>query len=124
MNRRFLIDAFGWGIGLWLLGYVLGIVLFAFVPIPLIGWIITPFAAILTVWVAFTRLHGTTVEYFVLIAAAWFLIAAVGDYLFIVKSFEPVDGYYKPDVFLYYALTVAIPLLVGLIKTSRKWQPH
>lgn len=33
----------GWGFVLWLIGYALGIMLFAFVRPSLIGWIITPF---------------------------------------------------------------------------------
>jgi len=33
--------------------------------------------------------------------------------LFIVKAFKPADGYYKLDVYLYYALTFALPLIVG-----------
>ncbi|HKW00136.1 MAG TPA: hypothetical protein VJN96_09935 [Vicinamibacterales bacterium] len=43
----------------------------------------------------------------------WLLIAVAGDYLFIVKAFKPPDGYYKLDVYLYYALTFAIPLFAG-----------
>ncbi|HEY1303237.1 MAG TPA: hypothetical protein VGF24_06790 [Vicinamibacterales bacterium] len=34
-------------------------------------------------------------------------------YLFIVKALKPADGYYKLDVYLYYALTFLIPVTVG-----------
>jgi hypothetical protein len=54
------------------------------------------------------------------VALIWLLIAVLGDYVFIVKAFKPADGYYKADVYLYYALTVAIPLFAGWRKTS----PH
>ena len=37
--------------------------------------------------------------------------------LFIVAAFKPADGYYKPDVYLYYALTLAIPLFAGWRRT-------
>ena len=53
-------------------------------------------------------------------ALVWTFIAVVGDYLFIVKAFKPADGYYKLDVYLYYALTLAIPLFAGWRRTSRR----
>ena len=36
--------------------------------------------------------------------------AIVLDYLLIVKALNPADGYYKLDVYLYYALTFILPL--------------
>lgn len=44
---------------------------------------------------------------------SWTVIAVLGDYLFIVKALKPADGYYKLDVYLYYALTLFIPFLAG-----------
>lgn len=117
MNKRFLKDAVGWGIALWLIGYALGMMLFTLVPASLIGWIITPIGTAITLWVAFKKVKGDTLCFYCLLALVWLLIAVLGDYLFIVKAFKPVDGYYKPDVFLYYALTVAIPLLAGWRRT-------
>ena len=111
-------DAFGWGFVLWFIGYVLGIVLFAFVPASLIGWIIMPIGTVITLWVAFRKVKGNTLVYYGLVALVWLVIAVVGDYLFIVKAFQPADGYYKLDVYLYYALTVAIPLFGGWRKSS------
>jgi hypothetical protein len=113
MNRQFLKDAFGWGFVLWLIGYALGIALFALVPASLIGWIITPVGIAIALWIAFKKVKGNTLPYYGLLALVWLLIAVVGDYLFIVKAFKPADGYYKPDVYLYYALTVGIPLFAG-----------
>lgn len=107
MNTRFMKDA------LWVIGYALGIVLFALVPVSVIGWIITPFGMAITLWVAFKKVKGDTLRYFVLVGLVWLLIAIVGDYVFIVKAFKPADGYYKLDVYLYYALTLAIPLVAG-----------
>ncbi len=106
-------DALGWGFVLWLIGYALGIVLFTLVPAGLIGWIITPFGAAMTVWVAFRKVNGNSLMHYGFVALVWLLVAVVGDYLFIVKAFAPADGYYKPDVYLYYALTLAIPLYAG-----------
>ena len=113
MRSRLLKDAGGWGALLWLVGYVLGLVLFAFVPPGLIGWIMTPFGAAMTVWVAFRKVTGDSRRYFVLVGLVWMAIAVVGDYLFIVKAFAPPDGYYKLDVYVYYALTFVIPLAAG-----------
>ena len=41
MNKQ-LKETLGWGVVLWLIGYILGIVLFAFVPSTILGWIIMP----------------------------------------------------------------------------------
>lgn len=119
MNKQILKDALGWGFVLWLIGYALGILLFALVPASLIGWIITPIGTAITLWVAFKKVKGDTLRYYWLLALVWLLIAVLGDYLFIVRAFNPADGYYKPDVYLYYALTVAIPLFAGWRRTLR-----
>ena len=55
-----------------------------------------------------------------LLALVWLLIAVLGDYFFIVKAFTPVDGYYKLDVYIYYALTLVIPLFAGWRRTSHR----
>ena len=46
----------------------------------------------------------------VLLGLGWSVIAILGDYLFIVKALNPPDGYYKLDVYLYYVLTLALPI--------------
>ena len=120
MNTRFVKDAFGWGFVLWIIGYALGMILFALVPVNLIGWIIMPIATLITVWVAFKRVKGDTLRYYCLVGLVWLLIAVLGDYLFIVKVLKPADGYYKLDVYLYYALTLAIPLFAGWRRTLRR----
>lgn len=119
MTKHLVKDALGWGVALWLIGYVLGIMLFAFVPANLIGWIILPIGVVITLWIAFRRVKGDTLGYFCLVALVWLLIAVLGDYLFIVKAFHPADGYYKLDVYLYYALTLGIPLVAGWRRTLR-----
>lgn len=103
----------GWGFLLWLIGYVLGIVLFAVVPPSLIGWIISPIGTVITLWVLLKKVKGDSPQYYLLLAIAWTLIAIIFDYFFLVKVFKPADGYYKLDVYLYYALTFVLPLIVG-----------
>jgi hypothetical protein len=52
-------DTIGWGVLLWLIGYALGFVLFAFVPASLLGWVITPIGTAITLWVLFKKIHAT-----------------------------------------------------------------
>lgn len=120
MNKQFLKDAVGWGFVLWFIGYVLGIVLFMMVPAALIGWIITPIGIAITLWVLLKKMKSASLPYFLKIGIAWMLIAIVFDYFFLVKLFQPEDGYYKLDVYFYYVLTFALPLLVGGFKSGAK----
>lgn len=113
MTKQFYKDAFGWGFILWLIGYALSIMLFAFVPPSMLGWIIMPIGIIITLWVLFKKIKADSFQYYALLAVVWVLIAVVFDYLFIVKAFKPADGYYKLDIYLYYALTLLLPLIVG-----------
>jgi hypothetical protein len=115
MNRasiRLLQYALGWGIGLWLIGYVLGIALFAAVPNGLIGWIIMPIGAVITIAVLL-RVKSEPLWFYATLSIVWTVLAVILDYVFIVKAFSPPDGYYKIDVYLYYALTFTLPLIVG-----------
>lgn len=64
MTKQFLKDALGWGFGLWFIGYVLGIILFAVVPPSMIGWVITPFGIIVTLWVLFKKVKAETSGYY------------------------------------------------------------
>ena len=55
--------------------------------------------------------------YFVAVGAVWALIAIALDWLFIVKALHPADGYYKTDIYGYYALTLLIPGAFGLFRS-------
>lgn len=113
MNKKVLIDTLLWGFLLWLIGYGLGILLFTLVPPTAIGWIITPIGTAIALFILFKKIKSTSLQYYLLISVVWTLIAVVFDYFFLVKVFKPADGYYKFDVYLYYALTFVLPLLVG-----------
>ena len=120
MNTNlFLGNALGWGTIVWLFGYVLGIAFFAFVPAPLIGWVIMPFGIIFALWILLRWVKAEHLWQYVVIALAWTLIAVLLDYTLLVQVFQPADGYYKLDVYLYYALTFIFPLLVGWYKRGR-----
>lgn len=117
MKKQLLTDALGWGIGLWFIGYGLGILLFTLVPLSLIGWIILPIGTAITLFVLYKKVKEHSLKYYCILAVVWTLIAVIGDYFFIVKAFRPADGYYKPDVYIYYFLTFLLPLFVGWHKT-------
>ena len=116
MNRQLLHDSLGWGFVLWVIGYILGIVLFVTIPPALIGWVIMPFGVLIIVSVLVTRVRTYSLRDYMVLAIAWTAIAVVADYLFIVKAFNPPDGYYKLDVYLYYALTFLAPLAVAIYR--------
>ena len=40
-------DALGWGVIIWLIGYLIGIALFAIAPVAMIGWIILPIGTVI-----------------------------------------------------------------------------
>lgn len=124
MNTSLYTDVFGWGVGLWLIGYVLGFVLFAVVPVSLIGWVITPIGIVITVWVLLKKIKSTSFNYYVWLGIAWALIAIVFDYIFLVSLLKPADGYYKLDVYIYYGLTFVLPILVGWYKSRMHRQPN
>ncbi len=116
MNKKVLMDSFGWGFILWLVGYLLGIILFALVKPGLIGWFIMPIGILITLFVLLKKVKSSSLKYYLLISISWMLIAIVFDYFFLVKAFKPADGYYKLDVYLYYLLTFTLPLIVGIYK--------
>lgn len=118
MTKHLFKDAFVWGFALWCIGYVLGILLFMVVPHHLIGWSIMPVGIILTLWVLIKKIKTSSFSDYIFVAIGWTLMAVIFDYMFLVKVFTPSDGYYKLDVYLYYAFTFILPLLVGWRKSD------
>lgn len=123
MNVQFLKDALGWGLLLWLIGYLLGFLLFALVPPSQIGWYIMSVGIVITLWVLFKKIQGGSLQYYFNIGIVWVLIAIVCDYLFLALLLKPADGYYKPDVYLYYILTLTLPVIVGWWKLRKQSTP-
>jgi len=120
MKQKILFDILGWGFILWLFGYVLGIVFFFALPAELLGWAIMPFGIVLTLWVLIKKIKSNSFNHYLALAIGWTLIAIIADYFLLVKVFQPVDGYYKLDVYLYYLLTFLLPLIVGWQKKMVK----
>jgi len=117
-KKQFLKDTLGWGAALWFIGYILGIIFFFIFPPALVGLAIMPIGIALMLWVLFKKIKGGSLKYYLMIAVAWTLIAIVLDYFLLVKVFKPVGGYYKLDVYIYYALTFILPLIVGWKKKA------
>ena len=120
MNKQIFKDTIGWGVALWLIGYVLGIVLFPVVAPSMIGWVIMPIGIAVTLWALFKKVKSESFKDYFLIAFVWTLLAIILDYLFLVMVFKPVDGYYKLDVYLYYVLTFVLPIVVGWYRSQQK----
>lgn len=116
MTNFFWRSVLGWGIVLWLIGYVLGFLFFAFVPAAVIGWYIMPFGIVITCFVLWRWVRMDSLQDAIFLGIGWSAIAIVCDYLFLVKLLNPADGYYKLDVYVYYALTLVLPFIVYRLK--------
>jgi len=119
-KKKVFLNTLKWGFVLWLIGYVLGFVFYAFVPANLIGWAIMPFGVGITLWVLFKKIEREKFQCYFGLAVVWTLMAVILDYFFIVKMLKPADGYYKPDVYLYYMMTFILPIAVGWVKERNK----
>ena len=109
-----------WGFILWFSGYIAGIVLFFVVPKEYIGWVITPFATLLTIWVLMKKVKRPELLCYFGTGLIWTIMAVILDYVFLVTLLKTGSGYYKPDIFLYYILTFVLPMLVGYWKFKHK----
>lgn len=109
-----------WGFILWLVGYIAGILLFFIVPKEYIGWVITPFAIVFTIWVLMKKVKRPELTCYFGTGFVWTFMAIVLDYLFNVVLFNIGTAYYKPDVYLYYILTITLPPAVGYWKYTHK----
>jgi hypothetical protein len=119
-KKKVFLNTVKWGFILWLIGYALGFIFFTFVPADLIGWAIMPIGVAVTLWVLFKKIEREKFQCYFGLAVIWTLMAIIFDYLFIVKLLNPVGGYYKADVYLYYILTFVLPLAVGWRKERNK----
>lgn len=109
-----------WGFILWLIGYIAGFVLFFLVPKEMIGWIITPFATVLTIWVLLKKIKRPEMTCYIGLGLIWTVMAVALDYIFMVKLLKTGTSYYRPDVFIYYILTFILPIIVGCWKFKHK----
>lgn len=115
-----LLNTFIWGFILWLVGYIAGFILFFIVPKEYIGWVITPFATVLTIWVLMKKVKRPELMCYFGLGLLWTIMAVGLDYIFLVTMLKTGNVYYKPDVFLYYTLTFILPMIVGYWKYKHK----
>ena len=117
-------DTAGLGTALWLIGYLASLVLFFTPYAGVMGWILlavfTPVTILIVLW-WFRKRERLPLQYYAGVGAAWVLIAIVLDYLFIVLLFHA--NYYGIDVFVYYAVTFLIPVVVGLLVNRSRNEP-
>jgi hypothetical protein len=116
-SKKFLKESTIWGLLLWFVGYVLGIIFFMFLPQNLIGFFVMPIGVLITLWILIKKVENKKIGYYFSLAVVWVIIAVTFDYLFIVKMFKSTN-YYKLDVYLYYFLTFTLPPIVGWLKNS------
>ena len=119
-KKKAFLNTLFWGFILWLIGYVLGFIFFAFVPANYIGWVIMPIGILITLWVLLKKIKRDEFGCYVGLGVIWALMAILFDYFFLVKLLNPADGYYKLDVYLYYIITLLLPIVVGLFKFKNK----
>lgn len=120
MPKKFILNVFKSGTLLWLFGYVLGIILFMLVPSQLVGWIIMPIGTLVTIWILNKKIVLNSLADSIFTSTTWTLIAIICDNLFLVRLFKPTDGYYKLDVYLYYLITFALPILIFKLRHPTK----
>jgi len=116
MDQKFLTPAFMWGTALWLFGYALAFVIYPFLAVDLLGWAVMPFGVAFTLWVLLYKPLAGDLKQHVLLGFIWAALAIILDYIFIVQALHPANGYYKLDVYLYYALAFALPCAFGIWK--------
>ena len=118
-KSKIFLNTLYWGFALWLFGYILGMIFFAFVPKEVIGWYILPLGVTFTLWVLLKKIQREEFGCYFGLGLIWTIMAVVLDYFFIVKMLK-AQGYYKLDVYAYYALTFTLPLVVGWYKKLKK----
>lgn len=114
-RKKIFLNTLFWGFMLWLFGYILGFIFFAFVPKENIGWYILPLGLMATLWVLLTRINRESFMCYIGLGIIWTIMAIILDYVFLVMLFSSRD-YYKLDVYAYYILTLALPIIVGWFK--------
>lgn len=117
-KKKIFLNTIWWGFLLWLFGYALGFLFFAFIPKGVIGWYIMPFGIIATLWVLFKKIKRESFGCYVGLAVLWTIIAVALDYVLIVRLLNASD-YYKLDVYVYYLLTFVLPVIVGWYKINQ-----
>ncbi len=117
-KKKTILNTLLWGFLLWLFGYILGIIFFAFIPENLLGWVIAPFGWLVTILILFKKVKRDSLGCYLVVGIIWTIIAIILDYAFIVKLFGS-NNYYKLDVYFYYFSTIILPVAIGWYKLKK-----
>ena len=117
-KKKIFLNSLFWGFLLWVFGYILGFIFFAFVPKNQIGWYIMPLGFFATLWVLFKKIKRESLQCYFILGVFWTLIAVILDYFFLVRLLKSTN-YYKLDVYIYYVTTLVLPTIVGYYKLNK-----
>lgn len=120
MNKPFLKDAVGGGLILWAVGFLLGMILFTFVDIAIMGWIIMPMVVLVAIVLAarMAKKRAASIAYFFSVGVVWLVIPLLLDYVILVRGYD-AENYYDLDIMIYYASMLLIPVVVSIIIQGR-----
>lgn len=116
MSKTAWMDTIGLGFIFWALGFILGMVLFTFVDLSIMGIVISIVMIPLTIYIAWKRFNKRyqSLGYYLGVGLSWLVIPIVLDYIIIVKGYNGGADFYDWDLILYYILMFAIPVIIGL----------
>ena len=126
-RRQALGDTLGLGLVVWALGYAMGFAIIALPGYPDVMQqpaILLSFGLLISVvtgGLAFWRFRGRgrlSWAYAAAVGASWLAVAVVCDFLFIVLMFQ-AWSYYRPDIALYYAVTLVAPAIAARAASGR-----
>ncbi len=117
MKKHSLIDTFVYGLVLWVIGFALGMALFPFVDVSIMGWFIMPVVLIVALILAVRmrrRRSAAPVSYFIGVGVVWVMVSLILDYLILVQAYN-AEGFYDTDIVIYYVGMFLIPIVVSVI---------
>src|SRR3989338_11132512 len=104
MLKKILKIGFGWGLFIWGIAFIIGMVAFIYVPPENIGLVILPFVLPLMAFVSYKKLkdeEGPPWLYPV-IGIIWLTLSFILDYVILVQGFK-AENFYDTDILIYYA---------------------
>lgn len=117
MKKYALVDTLIYGLVIWLVGFVLGMVLFPFVEISVMGWILMPVTLIVALLLSLRirrKRSAGAVSYFIGVGLSWVALSLILDYAILVKGYD-AENFYDVDIIIYYVGVLLIPILASLV---------
>lgn len=117
MKKYALVDTLVYGLVIWLVGFVLGMVLFPFVEISVMGWILMPVTLIVALFLSMRirrKRSAAAVSTFIGVGLSWVALSLILDYAILVKGYS-AENFYDVDIIIYYIGVLLIPIIVSLL---------